>query len=145
MTTIPRIVSLLIVLVSACAPRSSRSAGFADPHAASCQGNPSSDTTVFDTTQVSPRPEILRGPLLEYPNRLRNHGVSGRVVLSMIINADGSLEPGSIERVRSDHPDFEKASIRYLRKAVYSPGCRAGQAVRVRVAIPIDFKIMRSR
>ena len=107
-----------------------------------CQDNPSSDTTVFDTTQVSRRPDIVSGPDLEYPDRLRSQGISGRVVLSMIINADGRVEPQSIERVFSVHPEFERSARRYLREVVFNPGCREGQAVRVRVRIPIDFRVI---
>ena len=136
--------SLLVVLLSGCATQQpARSANLSAPPLASCQSNPSSDTTVFDTTQVSRRPEVLSGPNLTYPDELRSQGISGRVVLSMIINADGTLERRSIERVFSDHPDFEKSAIRYLREAVFSPGCRKGQAVRVRVRIPIDFRVIR--
>jgi len=58
----------------------------------------------------------------------------------MIINADGRLEQRSIERVRSDHPAFEESAIQYFREAVYSPGCRDGQAVRVRAAFSVDFR-----
>jgi len=139
-----RLAPLLIQLLSSCAAQGlTQSASLATAPVASCQGNPSSDTTVFDTTQVVRRPEILSGPNLTYPDELRSQGISGRVVLSMIINADGTLERRSIERVFSDHPDFEKSAIRYLRAAVFSPGCRSGQAVRVRVRIPIDFRVIR--
>src|SRR6266576_4586732 len=124
-----RVPSLLMMLLSGCATqRSAGSANVAAPPLASCQSNPSSDTTVFDTTQVSRRPEVLSGPNLTYPDELRRHRISGRVVLSMIINADGTLEQRSIERVRSDDPAFEESAIGYLREAVFSPGCREGRA-----------------
>jgi len=63
--------------------------------------------------------------------------------MSMIVNAGGRAEPRSIARVFSDHPDFERSAIQYLRQAVFSPGCREGQAVRVRVRIPINFRVVR--
>jgi len=136
--------SLLIVVLSGCATQRSPAAGsLASPPVASCEGRPSSDTTIFDTTQVSRRPEILSGPNLTYPDELRTQGISGGVVMSMIVNAGGRAEPRSIARVFSDHPDFEKSAIQYLREAVFSPGCREGQAVRVRVRIPINFRVVR--
>jgi TonB family protein len=144
MITVPRLVPLLVVLIAACATqRSNRPESLVAPAAPSCQGNPSRDTTVFDTTQVSRKPEAISGPSIRYPDELRRQGISGRVVFSVIINADGSLDQRSVERVRSDHPDFEESALQYVREAVYSPGCRDGQAVRVRVALPIDFRIRR--
>ena len=132
----------LIMLLSGCAtPRPAQSPSLASPPVASCRGNPSSDTTVFDTTQVSRRQEIVSGPNPDYPDSLKSKGVSGRVVLSGIINADGTLEERSIRRVVSEHPYFERSAIQYLREAVFSPGCRNGQAVRVRVRFTIDFRI----
>jgi protein TonB len=144
MIMVGRLAPLLLVLMSGCATlRPGQAESLAAHSVPSCQGNPSSDTTVYDTTQVSRRPEILSGPRPQYPDELRSQGVSGRVVLSIIINADGALERRSIERVFSDHPDFEKSAIQYVRGAVYSPGCREGQAVRVRARIPIDFRVRR--
>src|SRR3954466_7212759 len=120
---VKRVASLLMVLLSGCATRrSAGSANVAAPPLASCQSNPSSDTTVFDTTQVSRRPEVLSGPSLSYPDELRRRRISGRVVLSVVINAAGSLEPHSIERVRSDDPAFEESALGYLREAVFAPG-----------------------
>jgi TonB family protein len=140
-TMAPRLAPALIVFLSACAMF--RSTSPATPVVPSCEGNPSTDTTVYDTTQVSRLPEILSGPSLRYPDHLRSQHISGGVVLSIIINADGALQRGSIQRVFSDDPAFEEAAIEYLRRAVYSPGCRDGQAVRVRVRVPVRFRVAR--
>ena len=63
--------------------------------------NPSTDSTVFDTAQVSRKPEIVSGPDIQYPDELRLQRISGRVVYSLIINADGRLDPTSLKVLRS--------------------------------------------
>jgi len=109
----------------------------------SCASNPSPDTTVFDTTQVSKKPVVISGPRLSYPDELRQQGISGRVVYSLIVNTDGRADYHSIRVLRSDHFEFEQTSRLYVQQALFSPGCIGGQAVRVRIALPIDFKVLR--
>jgi len=126
----------------ACAVQSSQAVKNPDvPSVPSCADHPSQDTTVFDTTQVSKKPEVVSGPNLRYPDELRQQRVSGGVVYSLIVNADGKADRRSIRLLRSDDFEFERASRAYIEEAVFSPGCLNGQAVRVRVRLPIDFKV----
>jgi len=107
----------------------------------SCIGLLSGDSTVFDTTQVSEKPRALSGPVPDYPMGLRLAHIGGRVVLAAVINADGRADASSITVLRSDQPEFEREARRWVLGAVYAPGCRDGRAVRVRVAIPLDFRV----
>ena len=137
----------LLALLCACAglscasgirapDQTSRSAG-----TATCDGLPSDDANVYDTTQVTARPRLLtwRGP--SYAPELRDRGTQGRVVLSFIVNADGTVEPTSITVVRSDDLGFEPEARRWAQGARFSPGCLSGRPVRVRLAVPVDFRI----
>jgi protein TonB len=126
----------------ACAVQSSQALKNLDvPSVPSCADHPSQDTTVFDTTQVSRKPEVVSGPSLRYPDELRQQRISGGVVYSLIVNAYARADRRSIRVLRSDDLEFERASREYLAEAVFSPGCLNGQAVRVRVRLPIDFKV----
>lgn len=139
-----RPICFVILLAIGCAgPRSAALKRGATLPADSCTSRPSRDSTVFDTTQVSRKPEVLSGPRLDYPVVLRRRRISGSVIYALTINADGSIDPGTVDVVRSDHPDFENSTRQYLQEARFSPGCRGGQAVRVRIALPIDFRILR--
>src|SRR5882762_3289942 len=129
--------SSVVLLALSCATRSVR-----DPSAIAhqvCAGSPSSDTTVFDTTQVSQKPEIIAGPSLSYPDDLRRRGISGRVVVAAVIDVHGRAEPGTIRIIRSDNLGFDASVRTYTRSATYLPGCREGHAVRVRITFPVDF------
>ena len=50
------------------------------------------------------RPELLSGPMPEYPSLLRTAGIQGRVVVRAIIDATGRAEPGSVQVIESPHP-----------------------------------------
>ena len=131
------------VLALGCATQAStRSEG---PSAASrfCANTPSQDTTVYDTTQVTTKPQVRVGPRLEYPKELRQNGISGSVVYSVVVNADGRVDRRSIKLLRSDNVEFDRAAREYLEQAFFLPGCLHGEAVRVRVILPIDFRILR--
>jgi TonB family protein len=108
-----------------------------------CTQNISQDTTVFDTTQVDRKPEIISGPEIRYPRELVRQHISGRVILALVVSANGQPELRSIRVLKSDDYQFTSAAESYLRGAQFLPGCRQGSAVRVRVAVPIDFKIVR--
>ena|SRR5437868_11080143 len=127
--------------VLACASVSHSSAGAADVRGrTSCSGLVSHDTTVYDTTQVSEKPYVRSGPRIEYPEDLRYRRVQGHVVLAAIVGVDGKVEASSITVLEGDHPEFEAQAARWAKGALCWPGCRFGLPVRVRVALPFDFR-----
>jgi protein TonB len=129
-----------VLIIVGCASRQIESDSAATA-LASCAGMPSPDSTVFDTTQVTQRPQILSRPGFEYPLELRIRRISGQVLITAVIGRDGLAEPNTIVVVRSDHPDFTPAARRLVHGSRWSPGCKDGQAVRVRVTLPIDFNV----
>lgn len=92
---------------------------------------------------VAQRPKVLRGPRVVYPERLRQAGVTGRVLLAALIDTMGRAEPGSIKVLDSPHDAFTRQARYYLERAVFQPGRAGERAVRVCIQIPIDFKITR--
>ena len=111
------------------------------PARTSCVGLVSEDSTVFDTTQVSEKPQAISGPMVAYPDDLRRRLINGHVVLAVVINADGRPDQQSVVVLRSDRPPFVQEALRWVAGATYWPGCREGHAVRVRVAVPVDFTV----
>ena len=107
----------------------------------SCAASASADTTVYDTTQVTIKPKAVSGPSISYPDELRQNRISGRVTYLLVVNANGRVDRRSIKVMRSDDIEFERASREYVEQVLFSPGCLNGQAVRVRVVFPIDFKV----
>ena len=129
----------LIAFLPSCASRYSAAAQ--DPHATSCAGSLSADTTVHDTTEVSERPFVRSGPLLTYPETAREQGVRGRVIVAVVVNQDGSVPWDSVRIVRGLEWRLDAEAVRWARSATYWPGCIGAKAVRVRIAQPVDFKI----
>ena len=137
------LVLLAVTLTGACAKPPGATGDRAPMGRTSCAGLASTDSVVYDTTQVTERPLAYDGPPIRYPDGLRREGIQGRVVLSLIVNADGTVDRGSIGIIQMVHPDFVMAAKRWTLGARFWPGCLVGRPVRVRVALPIDFKILR--
>jgi periplasmic protein TonB len=76
---------------------------------------------------------------LRYPAGAQDEGVSGRVILSFVIERDGSLSNIVVEKPAGHGFDEEAMRVLKLAKA-WKPGQQNGQAVRVRYMIPINFQ-----
>jgi len=98
---------------------------------------------VWDSGIVDERPEVLSGPILTYPELMRQAGIEGRVVVEVVIDSLGRAEPGSLRIVESPQRAFEAAALAYVRRALFRPARVMGRSVRVLVRLPIDFRITR--
>ena len=74
-----------------------------------------------------------------YPDSLWHAAVAGRVVAEFIVDAEGSIEPGSLRIVSSTHPYFTSAVKAALGDAAFTPARLGGQAVRQIVQLPFVF------
>ena len=142
-----RVPALFVVLVMiGCAPTAGRvwGPGF---HVQSpvgrerfCADGMSSDSTVYDTTQVTQRPLLYEADELRHPSSRRARDLEGRVLLAVTVNADGLSDLASIQTISSPDSDLTRAAVRWLRTADFIPACLNGRAVRTRVVVPVDFK-----
>jgi protein TonB len=77
---------------------------------------------------------------LRFPAIPQEQQISGRVILSFVIEKDGSLS--NIEVVRSAGYGFDEEAVRVLKLAKpWKPGKQNGQPVRVKYNIPINFQL----
>jgi TonB family protein len=129
-----RIVGLRITLVPG---RSQPS--IVNRHPTSCAGLASSDSTVYDTSQVTERPRLRGAPELTYPGMQRDLAIGGRVIVDVIIAADGSPELPSARIVRKVDPKLDGEALNWIGGASYWPACRDGRPVRARITQPVDF------
>jgi len=106
-----------------------------------CGSAASPDSTVYDTTQVTQRPVLYDANTLKYPGTARARRVQGRVLLAVTVNVDGRPDPQSIETLSSPDAELTDAATHWVRSAMFVPACLSGRSVRVRVAIPVDFKL----
>jgi protein TonB len=110
---------------------------------------PIDDKKLYNTGNVDVMPEPVGGDKawtkflsknLRFPYAAQQEGVSGRVILSFIIEKDGSLSNITVERAAGHGFDEEALRVLKLAKA-WKPGMQNGQAVRVRYDIPINFQL----
>ena len=80
------------------------------------------------------------GKNLRFPPAAQDDGVNGRVILSFIIEKDGSLSNIVVEQGAGHGFDEEALRVLKLAKA-WKPGMQNGQPVRVRYSIPINFQL----
>jgi protein TonB len=110
---------------------------------------PVDDKKVYSVGGIDVMPEPVGGDKawakflnknLRFPYAAQEEGVSGRVILSFIIEKDGSLSNITVER-QAGH-GFDEEALRVLKLAkAWKPGMQNGQPVRVKYDIPINFQL----
>ncbi|MDO5571899.1 MAG: TonB family protein [Bacteroidales bacterium] len=109
----------------------------------------SNDDDVF--TVVEQIPEFVggTGKLLEYMNNnvkypelaLKN-GIQGRVMVSFVVNKDGSIS--DVEVVRGVDPLLDEAAVKAIQgMPKWIPGKQKGQTVRVKYTVPVNFGLQK--
>jgi TonB family protein len=100
-----------------------------------------------DPSRITIRPEILNEARMRrtwrslYPDSLTSRGVEGEVVASFIVNTDGSVDPASIHMVSVSHPLFRDPTALGVLELRFSPARQRGRPVRVRVQLPIRWRL----
>jgi protein TonB len=104
--------------------------------------------TVYNTGSLEIQPEPYGGmgafskflsKNLRFPIAASDAGASGRVIVSFVIEKDGSLSNIVVERGAGYGMDEEAVRVLKLAKA-WKPGIQNGQPVRVRYMVPINFQ-----
>lgn len=76
---------------------------------------------------------------LDYPRTALDEGVEGRVVVSFVIERDGSVT--GIEGLQSPDKRLTDAAVGAIaRSPRWTPGRQHGEPVRVKYTLPVDFK-----
>ncbi len=76
---------------------------------------------------------------LTYPMIAQRAGLEGTVVVQVTIGPDGTASDPEI--LRSAHEVLDKTAVEAVLKQEFTPGRQRGRAVRVRMAIPVRFKL----
>jgi TonB family protein len=83
-----------------------------------------------------PKSLSRKAPL--YPSELREAGIEGSVVVSMVIDTNGRVIEARIEK--STHQGFEFAALRAVQEWQFEPGRKGGRQVNTRVSQVLAFK-----
>lgn len=93
---------------------------------------------------VEQMPELIGGlPELQkkihYPEIAKKAGVEGRVIVQFIVDEQGNVIDPIVQRGIGAGCDEE--AIRAIQQAKFKPGKQRGKAVRVKMSLPISFKL----
>jgi len=105
------------------------------------------DTKVFDVVEQMPSFPGGQAALfqwlsnnIKYPVVAEKNGVQGRVIVTFVVERDGSIT--DVRVVKSVDPSLDKEAVR-VTKAMphWIPGKQKGDAVRVKYTMPVTFRL----
>lgn len=77
---------------------------------------------------------------IKYPLKARQAGLEGRVDVQFVVDKDGSLS--DVHAIKGISPELDREAERVLQNApAFKPGTQNGKPVRVRMVVPIVFKL----
>lgn len=80
---------------------------------------------------------------IHYPEMARKAGIEGRVIVQFIVNENGDVINPTV--VQGRHPMLDEEAVRVISLAKFTPGRQRGREVKVRIALPITFKLAQNR
>jgi TonB family protein len=78
---------------------------------------------------------------IRYPANARDQGIQGKVIISFIVERDGSLSDVHVTRGIADEMDKEALRV-IMASPKWSPGIQNGRLVRVAYSVPISFTLV---
>ena len=78
---------------------------------------------------------------IQYPDLAVEDNAQGRVIVSFIVEKDGSIS--DVKVVRGRHPELDKEAVRVVKKITkkFTPAKINGKNVRYKFIIPVSFKL----
>ena len=77
---------------------------------------------------------------MQYPEEAQKDNAQGRVIVSFIVNKDGSID--EVKVMKSIHPALDEEAARVVKSMPkWRPGMLKGKPVRVKYTIPVNFKL----
>jgi protein TonB len=86
--------------------------------------------------------KLPRNPVPNYPIEAAVAGLEGRVMLRVLVLADGSVDAARVETT-SGLASFDESALDAVRRWRFSPARRSGTAVAYEVLVPVRFSIRR--
>jgi len=84
---------------------------------------------------------MITPPRPRYPDQLRAAGVTGRVVVRLVVDTAGRVEPGSIVIRESSHELFTQSVRAVLASLRFTPAEVGRRRVRMLVDLPFEFRL----
>ena len=76
---------------------------------------------------------------ITYPESCKKDSIQGRVIVTFVVEKDGSIT--DVEVVRSVHPDLDTEAVNMIKKMpTWKPGSQKGKPVRVKYTVPVNYR-----
>ena len=77
---------------------------------------------------------------IKYPAACQEAGISGRVIVSFVVNKDGTIQ--NVEVIRGVHEKLDAEAVRVVKSMpAWSPGEQQGRKVRSKFQLPVFFRL----
>jgi len=77
---------------------------------------------------------------MKYPNQARRMGVEGKVFVQFVVDKDGSIT--EVQAIKGIGAGCDEEAVRVIQEAAkWKPGKQRGRPVKVRMILPITFKL----
>ena len=107
---------------------------------AACSGAGPDSTVVFEESSVDQPVEVLDQRPPVYPRGLEAMGVTGRVVLEYVVNAEGVVEPGSVRVLEATNAAFGDSAVNAIEQSRFRPARIGRTAVKQLVRQAVGFR-----
>lgn len=87
--------------------------------------------------QVDSEPVVIGEVKIPYPDKLRSAGIEGSVVLTIAVDASGSVVAAKV--IQGPHPGLNDAALQAIRKFRFKPAIKNGEAVSTEVRYTYTF------
>ena len=101
-----------------------------------------SEGDIFNSSDLDsgPRPKLPVQP--RYPDSLKKQGKEGRVIIELVVDADGKVLSAKVKS-SSGYKAMDDAALKAAQKTKFKPANRGGKNVKAKVLYPISFKLNR--
>lgn len=93
---------------------------------------------------VEEMPELIGGLAsiqehIVYPDMAKKAGVEGRVIVQFVVDENGNVQNPQV--VRGLGAGLDEVALEAVKQAKFEPGMQRGQAVKVKMSLPITFRL----
>lgn len=109
-----------------------------EAQAAHAQSQQEAGAPAAPTADADADPDYSRNPAPAYPPASRRSREEGRVLLSVLVSADGVVKEASVE-TSSGYLRLDEAALEAVRRWIFLPAKRGGVAIAARIRVPVNF------
>ncbi|MBQ0155499.1 MAG: energy transducer TonB [Bacteroidales bacterium] len=111
------------------------------------QAEEEQEDEIFERVEKAPTFPGGQGAMMEflsknikYPADCQRSGIQGRVIVSFVVNKDGTIQ--NVEVIRSVHKSLDAEAVRVVKSMpAWSPGEQQGSKVRSKFQLPVFFRL----